>query len=105
MWRGFSYISNKMQRFTFYLFLETAAHVSGGISNHHQEYIRLYLQHLAHVKPLLLPAAIVDELERRSNSSIIAAGSSNGLTLPNAVDTVVCTPDDGWRYHPKHVQQ
>jgi len=22
-----------------------------------------------------------------------------------AVDTVVCTPDDGWRYHPKHVEQ
>ena len=22
-----------------------------------------------------------------------------------AVDTVVCTPDDGWRYHPKHVDQ
>ena len=22
-----------------------------------------------------------------------------------AVDTVVCAPDDGWRYHPKHVEQ
>jgi hypothetical protein len=21
------------------------------------------------------------------------------------VDTVVCTPDDGWKYHPKHVEQ
>ena len=24
---------------------------------------------------------------------------------PDAVDTVVCAPDDGWRYHPKHVEQ
>jgi len=22
-----------------------------------------------------------------------------------AVDTVVCAPDDGWKYHPKHVEQ
>jgi hypothetical protein len=21
------------------------------------------------------------------------------------VDTVVCAPDDGWKYHPKHVEQ
>ena len=25
--------------------------------------------------------------------------------IPDAVDTVVCAPDDGWRYHPKHVEQ
>jgi hypothetical protein len=25
--------------------------------------------------------------------------------MPDAVDTVVCTPDDGWKYHPKHVEQ
>jgi len=25
--------------------------------------------------------------------------------IPDAVDTVICTPDDGWRYHPKHVEQ
>jgi len=25
--------------------------------------------------------------------------------IPDAVDTVVCTPDDGWKYHPKHVEQ
>ena len=53
-----------MQRYTVYLCLETALRVSGGISTHHQEHILLYLQHLALVKPLLLPAAIVEELER-----------------------------------------
>jgi hypothetical protein len=32
-------ISNKMQRHTVYLYLETALHVSGGISTNHQERI------------------------------------------------------------------
>jgi hypothetical protein len=73
------YISNKMQRYTVYLYLETALQVSGCISTHHQERIQLYLQHLVFVTPLLLPAAIVEELELlcSSNSSTIAAGSSN----------------------------
>jgi hypothetical protein len=47
------------------LYLDTALHVSGGTSTHHQERIQLYLQHLVFVTPLLLPAAI-------------AADSSNG---------------------------
>jgi hypothetical protein len=76
-----------MQRYTVYLYLETALHVSGGTSTHHQERKQLYLQHLVFVTPLLLPAAN-------------AAGSSNGVT-----DTVVCAPDDGWRCHPKYVEQ
>jgi len=32
-----------MQRYTVYSPLETALHVSGGISTHHQEHIQLYL--------------------------------------------------------------
>jgi hypothetical protein len=64
-------ISNKMQRYTVYLYLGIALHVSGGTSTHHQERIQLYLQHLVFV----------------------------------AVHTVVCAPDDGWNYHPKHVEQ
>jgi hypothetical protein len=59
----FQYISNKMQHYTVYLYLETAVHVSGGTSSHHQESIQLYLQHVVFVTPLLLPAAIVEELE------------------------------------------
>jgi len=39
----FQYISNKMQRYTVYLHLETALHVSGVASTHHQELIQLYL--------------------------------------------------------------
>ena len=59
----FQYISNKMQRYTVYLYLETALHVSGGTSTHHQERLQLYLQHLVFVTPLLLPVAIVKELK------------------------------------------
>jgi hypothetical protein len=25
--------------------------------------------------------------------------------MPDAVDRVVCAPDVGWKYHPKHVEQ
>jgi hypothetical protein len=59
----FQYISNKIQHYTVYLYLETALHVSGGTSTHHQERIQLYLQHLVFITPLLLSAAIVEELE------------------------------------------
>jgi hypothetical protein len=52
-----------MQRYTVYLYLETARHVSGGTSTHHQERLQLYLQHLVFVTPLLPSAAIVEELE------------------------------------------
>ena len=112
-----------MQLYTVY-FWKTALHLSGGISTHHQEHIQLYLQHLALVKPLLLPATIVGELELHSaNSSRIEAGSSYVLTISRCcryivrsrtkatefsfslVDTVLCTPDDGWSYHPKHVER
>jgi hypothetical protein len=56
-------ISKKIQRYTLYLYLETALHVSGGTSTHHQERKQLYLRHLVFVTPLLLSAAIVEELE------------------------------------------
>jgi hypothetical protein len=52
-----------MQRHTVYLYIETAMHVSGGTSTHHQERIQLYLQHLVFITPLLLSAAIVEVLE------------------------------------------
>jgi hypothetical protein len=25
--------------------------------------------------------------------------------MPDAADTVVCSPDYGWKYHPKYVEQ
>jgi len=44
-------------------YLETALHVSGGTTTHHQERKQLYLQHLVFVTPLLLSATIVEGLE------------------------------------------
>jgi len=51
-----------MQRHSL-LYMETALHVLDGTSTLHQESIQLYLQHLVFVTPLLLPGAIVEELE------------------------------------------
>jgi hypothetical protein len=87
-------ISNEMQRYAVYLYLETSLHVKGDISTHHQERIQLYLQHLVFVTPLLLSAAISwkwfecavggvrhpQHTQTGSNSSTIAADSSNGVT-------------------------
>jgi hypothetical protein len=44
-------------------YLETALHVSGGTTTHHKERKQLYPQNLVFVTSLLLPAAIVEELE------------------------------------------
>jgi hypothetical protein len=44
-------------------YLESALHVLGATITHHQERIQLHLQHLVFVTPLLLSAAIVEELE------------------------------------------
>ena len=56
---AFQYISNKMQLYTVYLYLEAVLNVSGGTTTHHQERIQIYLQHLVFLSPLLLSAAIV----------------------------------------------
>jgi hypothetical protein len=53
-----------MQRYTVYLYVKTALHVSGGTFTHNQGRIQLYLQDLVFVTPLLLSAAIVEELEQ-----------------------------------------
>ena len=66
-----------------YLYLETALHVSGGTSTHHQEHVQLYLQHLVLVTTLLLSAAIVVELELSSGAQTTvstASGISHNVT-------------------------
>jgi len=74
----------KCNVFSIYLFL----HVSGGFCAHHQDHKTVHTAS-GIVKPILLPTAIVDEMERSSISSTIAAGSSIGLTIPDAVCTVL----------------
>ena len=123
-----------MQHYTVY-FWKTALHVSGGISTHHQAhnciYSSWYLSNRYCYLPLLwkswncfecdvgivmicfgavatAPTQINTIPTPHSNqfqSSKIAAGNSNGLAIPDTVNRAVCAPDDGWRYHPKYVEQ
>jgi hypothetical protein len=44
-------------------YLEPALHVSDGTITHHQECTQLNLQHMVFVTPLMLSAAIVEEVE------------------------------------------
>jgi len=60
--------NHEFKIYTVYLYLETALHVSGGTSTHHQKRIQLYLQHQAFVTPLPLPAAIMVEFQLLQNS-------------------------------------
>jgi len=57
------------------------------------------------VKPILLPAAIVDEMELNSISSTIAAGSSIVYRQYLTLYVQFCAPDDGRRNRLKHVEQ
>jgi arginine repressor len=59
-------------------------------SVHHQEHKTLHTAS-GIVKPRLLPAAIVDEMELISISSTIAADSTIVLTIPDVVCTVLCS--------------
>jgi hypothetical protein len=53
------------------------------------------------VTPLLLSAAIVEETDLTRQWQIAVTV----WQIPDAVDTVVCAPDDGWSYQPKHVER
>jgi len=69
--------TNKMQSFLD-LFISTGAlHVSGGSSAHHQEH-KNCTYNFRYCQPILLLAAIVDEMELRSISSTVEASSSIG---------------------------
>jgi hypothetical protein len=58
--------------FLVHLFLSIPIQVSGGSSAHHREHKTVHTAP-GIVKPILLPATIVDEMELRSISSTIAA--------------------------------
>ena len=53
--------TNKMRRFSIYLFLQDTLHVSDGFSVHHQE-LKPHIQRQVFVKPVLLPAASLARL-------------------------------------------
>ena len=116
----FQYTSNKMQRYTVYfiwklLYMFRVVPPSIIRSANNCIYSIWYLLHRHCYLPLSwkswnwFECAVGDvrhpqHTETSSTSSTIAADSSNGvMQTPDAVDTVVCTSDDGWKYHPKHV--
>jgi len=68
------------------LFCKFTLHVSGVNHTHHQEYTKLYLQ----------PPVHVATLEGGSYTKV--------LPVPEALVTVLCTPDDGYGWHPKHIE-
>jgi hypothetical protein len=79
--QGFPYLFNSI----------IVLHVSGGSFAHHQEHKTVHTAS-GIVRPTLLPAAIVDGMEQDSSiSSKIAAGSSVGLKIPDAVCTLLCS--------------
>ena len=71
-------------------YLEITLHVSGGTITHHQERKQLCLQYLVFVTQLLLPAAIVEELEL-----VRVCFGWRRPQIPDPVDIVVCAPGDG----------
>ena len=56
-------------------------------------------------QPILLPAAIVDEMEHEFQSSTIAAGSSSIGWQYLKLYVQLCAPDDGQRNRLKHVER
>jgi hypothetical protein len=66
-----------------------------------------YLSHRYCYHALRSRGVVGGELELlcRSNSVTRAAGSSNGVINTNCWRYSLCSLDDGWRYHPKHVEQ
>jgi len=68
-------MSNKTQRYTVY-FIWKLLYMFRVVPQLIRRATQLYLQHLVFVRQ-----------------------------IPDAVDTVVCAPDDGLWYHPKHVEQ
>ena len=73
--------------------------------------------------PMMLPAGDQDEVELFQFHLILVTNVTGQelvpvpvqslsrkvavtvLLIPDAVDTVTWAPDDGWRYHPKHVER
>ena len=74
------------------------------MSNKMQLYAVYFICKLLCVFRMVSPP-IVEELRVSLNLSTIPTGSNNGWLVPDAVDTVICAPDDEWRNYTKHVEQ
>jgi hypothetical protein len=79
-------------------------HVSDALCTHHQEYIKLQMQPLVQVK------YCGRYLESKQGNQLINDYLITDLTchitwlVPVVASAVLCTPDDGCKEHPKHVE-
>jgi hypothetical protein len=104
----FQYISNKIQRYTVYLYLETALtrfgwyfHPSSGA--HTTVSIASGICHTV---------TAICHYRRRVGTGLsvlwVAYATHSTLKpvwqIPDVVDIAVCAADDGWKYHPKRVR-
>jgi hypothetical protein len=75
----------------------------------HRRYILLYIQQDATLHSLFISGNCYLSRSWKSWNAVPTFPRSRQVTvtvwqIPDVVDTVVCAPDDGWRYHPKHVE-
>jgi hypothetical protein len=66
----------------------------------HLKYITIYIQQDATLHILFISGNCSTRFGLNFHPS-----SGAHTTVPNAVDTVLCAPDDGWKYQPKRVEQ
>jgi len=76
----------------------------GWYFTHQQELISLYLQYLVLMRPVLVPVVDVAgrDLPVQPRPRQVAVTIS---LIPDTADIELRAPDDGWRYHLKHVEQ
>ena len=73
----------------------------------HLKYIPIYIQQDATLHSLFVSgncSTCFGWYLHPSSGAHTTVSTASGQ-IPAAVDTVVCASDDGWRYHPKHVEQ
>ena len=80
----------------------------------HLTYILIYIQQDATLhslfylwKPLYMSRVVSPPITRSTHNCIYSIWylSNRYCYLPLAASSSVCAPDDGWSYHPKHVEQ
>jgi hypothetical protein len=77
------------------------------------KYIPIYIQQDATLHSLIISGNCSTCFEwyfQPSSGAHTTVSTISGIChtvwqIPDTVDTVVCAPDDGWKYHPKHLQQ
>jgi hypothetical protein len=68
----------------------------------HRKYIPIYIQQDATLHGLFISGNCSRCFGWYFHPS---SGAHTTVSTPDAVDIVVCTPDNEWKYHPKHVDQ